>query len=131
MTFPSDHTCLTMLCLIDHSQPKKLAKPPLPASTQLANQVISYIQTNPLKIFPQHNEPQLTAIRAALTRRLTLIQGPPGIDRLMSLNFFVSTGVIHHFVRFFTRNGMAICRHWEGEFLHMHLVSCSLFSYIM
>ena len=59
-------------------QPKKLAKPPLPTSTQLANQVMSYIQANPTKLFPEYNEPQLTAIRSALTRRLTLIQGPPG-----------------------------------------------------
>lgn len=66
-------------------QPKKLAKPPLPTSTQLANQVISYIQANPLEIFPQHNEPQLTAIRAALSRRLTLIQGPPGNNLLTYL----------------------------------------------
>ncbi|KAL9188266.1 hypothetical protein ACHAXT_006644 [Thalassiosira profunda] len=61
--------------------PKKLAKPPLPTSTQLANQVLSYIQANPDNLFPQYNEPQLTAIRSALTRRLTLIQGPPGTGK--------------------------------------------------
>jgi len=61
--------------------PKKLAKPPLPTSTQLANQVMAYIQANPSKLFPRYNEPQLTAIRSALTRRLTLIQGPPGTGK--------------------------------------------------
>ena len=55
--------------------PKKLAKPPLPASTQWADQVMSYIKANPGQLFPTYNEPQLTAIRSALTRRLTLIQG--------------------------------------------------------
>jgi len=60
--------------------PKKLAKPPLPTSTKLANQVMSYIEGNPNNLFPRYNEPQLTAIRSALTRRLTLIQGPPGTN---------------------------------------------------
>lgn len=55
--------------------PKKLAKPPLSASTQWADQVMSYIKANPSQLFPKYNEPQLTAIRSALTRRLTLIQG--------------------------------------------------------
>ena len=60
--------------------PKKLAKPPLPTSTKLTNQVMSYIEGNPNNLFPRYNEPQLTAIRSALTRRLTLIQGPPGTN---------------------------------------------------
>lgn len=55
--------------------PKKLARPPLPASTQWADQVMAYINANPNQLFPKYNEPQLTAIRSALTRRLTLIQG--------------------------------------------------------
>ena len=58
--------------------PKKLAKPPLPTSVQLTNQVMTFIDVDPQKLFPKYNEPQLTAIRCALTRRLTLIQGPPG-----------------------------------------------------
>ena len=66
---------------------KKLAKPPLPTSTKLANQVMSYIEGNPNNLFPRYNEPQLTAIRSALTRRLTLIQGPPGMNFCMF--FFV------------------------------------------
>lgn len=61
--------------------PKKLAKPPLPASAQLANQVMAYIQANPEGLFPTYNMPQRTAIRSALTRRLTLIQGPPGTGK--------------------------------------------------
>lgn len=28
--------------------------------------------------FPKFNEPQLASIRAALSRKLTMIQGPPG-----------------------------------------------------
>ena len=63
--------------------PKKLAKPPLPTSTQMANQVMAFIDANPSKLFPKYNEPQLTAIRTSLTRRLTLIQGPPGIYFLL------------------------------------------------
>mgnify|MGYP006998174514 FL=1 len=55
--------------------PKKLAKPPLPASVKWAYQVMAYIEANPNQLFPKYNEPQLTAIRSALTRRLTLIQG--------------------------------------------------------
>lgn len=59
--------------------PKKLAKPPLPSSVELAKQVMTYIEANPQQLFPKYNEPQLTAIRAALTRRMTMIQGPPGM----------------------------------------------------
>ena len=69
--------------VVSFPQPKQLAKPPLPTSHQLTNQVMSFIQTNPL--FPQHNEPQLTAIQAALTRKCTLIQGPPGTWALFSM----------------------------------------------
>ena len=64
--------------------PKKLAKPPLPSSVELTNQVMAYIQANPQKMFPKFNEPQLTSIRAALTRRMTMIQGPPGKSIIIS-----------------------------------------------
>jgi hypothetical protein len=54
---------------------KKLAKSPLPTSNAMADTVMAYIRSNPNNLFPQYNEPQYTAIRSALTRRLTLIQG--------------------------------------------------------
>ena len=59
-------------------QGKKLASPPLRDSTELTNQVLAHFQSNPTQIFSQFNGPQLAAIGAALTRRLTMIQGPPG-----------------------------------------------------
>ena len=61
---------------------KSLARPPLPNSATLANQVLSYMQTNPHGIFPKFNGPQLTGIGAALTRRLTMVQGPPGTGKV-------------------------------------------------
>jgi len=74
--------------------PKKLAKPPLPTSTQLASQVMNYIKKNPSNIFPMYNEPQLTAIAAALTRRLTLIQGPPGTGKTTTAGS-IAFGFVH------------------------------------
>jgi hypothetical protein len=55
-----------------------VSKPPMPNSVKLANQALSYIQKNPHNIFNPMNGPQLAAIGAALTRKLTMIQGPPG-----------------------------------------------------
>lgn len=60
---------------------RKLARPPLPNSTQLTNEVLGYFQSNPYGIFKKFNGPQLSAIGAALTRRLTVIQGPPGTGK--------------------------------------------------
>ena len=36
------------------------------------------MQNNPDGTFPPFNGPQISAIGAALTRRVTMIQGPPG-----------------------------------------------------
>ena len=55
-----------------------VSKPPMPNSVKLANQALSYIQKNPHSIFNPMNEPQLAAIGAALTQKLTIIQAPPG-----------------------------------------------------
>eukprot|EP00814_Leptocylindrus_danicus_P000674 CAMPEP_0116048430 /NCGR_PEP_ID=MMETSP0321-20121206/29548_1 /TAXON_ID=163516 /ORGANISM="Leptocylindrus danicus var. danicus, Strain B650" /LENGTH=938 /DNA_ID=CAMNT_0003530631 /DNA_START=274 /DNA_END=3087 /DNA_ORIENTATION=- len=60
---------------------KKIAKPPFKSSTQLANEVLRYIQANPNRTFPPFNPPQLTSIAAALSRRFTMIQGPPGTGK--------------------------------------------------
>jgi hypothetical protein len=57
---------------------KLMTRPPMPTSVKLANQVLAYIQKNPHNIFKPMNGPQLAAIGAALTRKLTMIQGPPG-----------------------------------------------------
>jgi AAA domain len=65
---------------------RRLARPPLPNSSNLANQALQYMQSNPHGIFGKFNGPQLTSIGAALTRRLTLIQGPPG--KVISSAFF-------------------------------------------
>ena len=62
---------------------RRLARPPMPSSIKLANQVLSYIQSNSGtdKAFKPLNAPQLAVIGAALTRKLTLIQGPPGTGK--------------------------------------------------
>jgi hypothetical protein len=56
----------------------KLAKPPMATSYKLASQAVKYMKTNPHAVFRTFNAPQLAAIEAALTRRMTMIQGPPG-----------------------------------------------------
>lgn len=58
-----------------------LAKPPMPTSIKMANQVLTYVQANK-GVFKELNEPQLAAVEAALTRKLTMIQGPPGTGKV-------------------------------------------------
>lgn len=44
-------------------------------SLKLASQVLNYIKSNTHGVFREFNTPQLAAIEAALTRRITMIQG--------------------------------------------------------
>lgn len=59
---------------------RQLSQPPMQSSVKLANQVLTYVQSNP-RVFKSLNGPQLAAIGAALTRKMTLIQGPPGTGK--------------------------------------------------
>lgn len=78
------YTCVyenwNLFCQYIWYQAKQIAKPPLQDSTKLANQILGYFQSNPQQLFSPFNGPQLSAIGAALTRKLTMIQGPPGKD---------------------------------------------------
>jgi hypothetical protein len=56
-------------------QSTSLSKPPMATSQHLAKKALSYIQSNPHQVFDEFNEPQLRAIHAALTRRLTCVHG--------------------------------------------------------
>jgi hypothetical protein len=47
-------------------------------SIATARLIIKYIKSNSKGTFPTFNTPQLMAVEAALTQRLTLIHGPPG-----------------------------------------------------
>jgi hypothetical protein len=58
-----------------------IARPPLQDSTKLTNQVLGFLQKNSHNNFPNFNGPQLSAIGAALTRKLSLIHGPPGTGK--------------------------------------------------
>jgi hypothetical protein len=51
-----------------------IAKPPMATSHKLATQVLKHIRSNP-KLFREFNGPQLASVEAALTRRMTMIQG--------------------------------------------------------
>ena len=59
----------------------------MPTSTKLANEALKYIQQNPHGIFNKMNGPQLAAVGAALTRKLTLIQGRLDIPLETSVPF--------------------------------------------
>jgi len=73
---------------------RRLARPPLPNSSRLANQALVYMQSNPHGVFGKFNGPQLTAIGAALTRRLTLVQGPPGTGKT-TVGAAIGFGFVH------------------------------------
>jgi len=60
---------------------KRLSKPPLPTSVDLAREVLSYIRGNPSGVFRRFNTPQLKAIENALSSRLSMIHGPPGTGK--------------------------------------------------
>jgi hypothetical protein len=63
-------------------------------SYKLASQAVKYMKSNPHNVFRGFNAPQLAAIEAALTRRMTMIQGPPGsgewITAILYYNAFVA-----------------------------------------
>ena len=73
---------------------RKLARPPLPNSLQLAKQALDFMQSDRAAQFPEFNEPQVTAIGAALTRRLTMIQGPPGTGKTLTAAS-IAFGFVH------------------------------------
>lgn len=57
---------------------RRLSKPPMTTSPRLAAQILKFLKDNPNGIFREFNSPQRAAIEASLTRRMTMIQGPPG-----------------------------------------------------
>lgn len=73
---------------------KQIAKPPLQDSSKLTNQVLGYFQSNPQQLFSPFNGPQLSAIGAALTRKLTMIHGPPGTGKT-TVAASIAFGFVH------------------------------------
>ena len=72
---------------------KHIAKPPMANSVKLAHQAIRYMQAQP-QVFRQLNGPQLAAVEAALTRRLTLVHGPPGTGKT-TVSASIGFGMVH------------------------------------
>lgn len=80
------------VCNVDELA-KLVGKPPMPTSAKLAHQAIRYMMANPTKFRPL-NEPQFAAVEAALTRRLTLIQGSPGTGKT-TVAASIGFGMVH------------------------------------
>jgi hypothetical protein len=72
----------------------KLSKPPMATSYRLASQAVKYMKSNPHAVFRTFNAPQLAAIEAALTRRMTMIQGPPGSGEWFSVYIYIHISYI-------------------------------------
>jgi len=63
------------------------------SSYKLAAQAMKYIRSNP-DLFREFNAPQRAAIEAALTRRMTMIQGPPGSGKT-TVAAAIAFGFVH------------------------------------
>lgn len=72
----------------------RLSKPPMATSHQLASQVLKFVKSNSNGVFRPFNAPQLAAINAALTRRLTMIHGPPGSGKT-TVAATIAFGFVH------------------------------------
>lgn len=72
---------------------KHIGKPPMPTSAKLANQAIRYMLAHP-QVFRQLNGPQMAVVEAALTRRLSLIHGPPGTGKT-TVSAAIGFGMVH------------------------------------
>ena len=59
-------------------QANLVSKPAMGDSIAATRLILKYIRSNSKGTFPAFNGPQLTALEAALTQRLTLFHGPPG-----------------------------------------------------
>lgn len=77
-----------------HDIAKRISSAPFPKSVFLANQVLGFIQSNPGNLFRTFNGPQLKAIGAALTRKMTMIHGPPGTGKT-SVAGAIAFGFVH------------------------------------
>jgi hypothetical protein len=73
---------------------KRVSKAPFPKSVLLANQVLGFMQSNPGNLFRPFNGPQLKVIAAALTRKVTMIHGPPGTGKT-SVAGAIAFGFVH------------------------------------
>ena len=75
-------------------QANRLGKPPMAISYKLATQALKYLKSNPHGVFPEFNGPQRAAIEASLTRRMTMVQGPPGSGKT-TVAAAIAFGFVH------------------------------------